>query len=397
MVKKICFIFVMAFVAFLSAEEAKKKTVCLNMIVKNESEVIERCLGSLKKVIDYWVIMDTGSTDGTQEIIKNYLKDIPGELHQSSWVNFAHNRNEALQAAKGKGDYLLLIDADEIWQYADGFALPVLDKDSYHVVVRQLQAADVKRIGLINNHLNWKWKGVLHEALECPEAKSAGLLKGVMNICNAAVGARSKDPQKYLKDALLLEKALQEEPTNSRYAFYTAQSYLNAEKYEEALKGFEKRLSLPSTDVQETYLALYNKATVLDKLGRQAEAMAGYFKAYEFRPTRAEPLLRIAILYRKQGNYLLGYLLSKYALSFPYPAEDACVEYMTYDHQLLVEFANCTLLSGRFQEGLQACCQLLANPNLPAEIKPHVLANCELASKQLAGNQAQPIVQKPSL
>ncbi len=389
MIKKIIFLFALVCVTYLSAEGAKKKTICLNMIVKNESEVIERCIGSLKHLIDYWVIFDTGSIDGTQEIIKKYLKDIPGELHQSSWVNFAHNRNEALKAAKGKADYLLLIDADEIWQYAEGFMLPELDKDYYHVIVRQLGAADVKRVGLVNNHLNWTWKGVLHEVLECPEAKSVGLLKGVMNICNAAVGARSKDPKKYLKDALLLEKALKDDPTNSRYAFYMAQSYLNAEKYEEALKGFEKRLSLPSTDIQETYLTLYNKATVLDKLNKPTEALAAYFKAYEFRPMRAEPLFRIAVLYRKQGNYLLGYLVSKYALSIPYPVEDLCVEYLTYDHQLLIEFANCTLLSGRFQEGLQACCQLLANPHLPADVKPHVQANCELATKQLYGDKEQ--------
>lgn len=390
MIKKILFLFAVFCSFGLSGEDGlKKKTVCLNMIVKNESEVIERCLGSFKNLIDYWVIFDTGSTDGTQEIIKKYLKEIPGELHQSSWVNFEHNRNEALNAAKGKGDYLLLIDADEIWQYSDSFAMPQLDKDYYHVIVRQLGAADVKRIGLINNHLNWKWKGVLHEVLECPEAKSVGTIQGVMNICNAAVGARSKDPNKYFKDAKVLEKALKDDPTNSRYAFYMAQSYLNAEKYEEAIKGFEKRLAMPSSDVQETYLALYNKGMTHDKLNDLDSALKCYLKAYEFRPIRAEPLFRAAIIYRKQGNYLLGYLLTKYALGIPYPAEDLCVEYLTYDHALLIEYANCTLLSGRFQEGLQACCQLLANPNLPADIKPHVLANCEVATNQLYGKKEE--------
>ncbi|HSX03247.1 MAG TPA: glycosyltransferase [Rhabdochlamydiaceae bacterium] len=391
MLKKILFLFAIFFAFGLSAE-TKKKTICLNMIVKNESEVIERCLASVKQVIDYWVIFDTGSTDGTQEIIKKYLKGIPGELHQSKWVDFAHNRNEALNAAKGKGDYLLLIDADEIWQYCDDFALPSLTEDYYHVTVRQLGAADIKRIGLIKNELSWKWKGVLHEVLECSEAKSIGHLKGVMNICNAAVGARSKDPKKYLNDALILEKALKKEPKNSRYAFYMAQSYLNAEKYEEAIKGFEKRIAMESSDVQETYLAIYNKGMTHEKLNDFESALRCYFKAYEFRPTRAEPLFRIAVIYRKQGNYLLGYLLSKYALSIPCPVEDLCVEYLTYDHQLLIEYANCTLLSGRFQEGLQACLQLLSNPNLPPDIKPHVLANCELATNHLYGKkEAAPV------
>ncbi len=376
----------------LSADAPKKKTVCLNMIVKDESKVIKRCLGSLKDLIDYWVIFDTGSTDGTQKIIKKYLKDIPGELHQSSWVDFAHNRNEALFAAKGKADYLLLIDADEIWEYQQGFVMPQLDKDYYHVVVRQLGAADVKRIGLINNHLDWKWKGILHEVLECPQAHHFGLLKGVRNICNSSVSELSITPEKYVKRAQLLEEALKKEPTNSRYAFYMAQSYLNGNQYEEAIKGFERRLGMESSDIQETYLAMYNKGTAHDKLSDYEAALRSYFKAYEMRPIRAEPLFRSAIIYRKQGNYLLGYLLSKYALAIPYPAEDLCVEYMTYDHQLLIEFANCTLLSGRFQEGLQACQKLLANPNLPADIKPRVIANAEMATKNLYG-----VEQKPSL
>ena len=380
----LCFCFLLTFaVQAEQPKDSKRKTICLNMIVKDESEVIERCLSSVKGLIDYWVIFDTGSKDGTQEIIKNYLKDIPGELHQSKWVDFEHNRNEALMAAKNKGDYLLLIDADEIWQYADNFALETLDKDFYYAIVRQLGAADIKRISLVNNHLNWKWNGVLHEVIECPQAKTVGVLKGVMNICNAAVGARTKDPQKYYKDALVLEKALKKDPMNSRYAFFLAQSYLNAEKYDIAVKKFQDRLAMASNDPQETFFSYYNMGLAQQKMNDQDGALATFFKAHEARPTRAEPLLRAAIIYREKKNYLLGYLLAKYALTLPYPSEDVCVEYLTYDHALLIEFANCTLLSGRFHEGLQACAKLLANKNLPDQYKNQVIANFELANAKV--------------
>ena len=77
------------------------KTICLTMIVKNESKVIKRCFDSVKDYIDYWSICDTGSTDGTQDFIKNYFKEanIPGELHQHKWQNFGHNRTLAVQSA----------------------------------------------------------------------------------------------------------------------------------------------------------------------------------------------------------------------------------------------------------------------------------------------------------
>src|SRR5579872_2737177 len=108
---KFFFLFSFIPIFFAIGQERSKPTVCLNMIVKDESEVIERSLSSIKHLIDYWVIVDTGSTDGTQTIIKKFLKGIPGELHERKWVDFAQNRNEALDLAKNKGDYLLFIDA----------------------------------------------------------------------------------------------------------------------------------------------------------------------------------------------------------------------------------------------------------------------------------------------
>jgi cellulose synthase/poly-beta-1,6-N-acetylglucosamine synthase-like glycosyltransferase len=96
------------FLIFSFALEAKQ-TICLNMIVKDEKDVIQRCLDSVIPVIDYWVIVDTGSTDGTQEIIKNHMKNIPGELFERPWKNWGATRTEALRLAQehGQGDYLL--------------------------------------------------------------------------------------------------------------------------------------------------------------------------------------------------------------------------------------------------------------------------------------------------
>jgi len=70
------------------------QTICLNMIVKNEARVIRRCLDTVRPFIDRWVIVDTGSTDGTQALIREVLQGVPGELHERRWKDFAHNRNE---------------------------------------------------------------------------------------------------------------------------------------------------------------------------------------------------------------------------------------------------------------------------------------------------------------
>lgn len=376
----------------LSVEAAesscRKKTICLNMIVKNESQVIEKCLASLKPLIDYWIIVDTGSTDGTQEIIKTQMKEIPGELHERPWINFAHNRNEALALAKNKGDYLLLIDADEVLEISPEFNLPSLEKDLYYIPVRQVGISDIKRNGLINNSLNWKWEGVLHEHISCPEQSTAETLSGIMNLCNThahKASGRSKESEeiKYLKDAAILEKELKEDPTNSRYAYYLGLSYAAANQHELAKQAFQKRLAIPSKDLHETFLTLYNLGLAQENLKEWDSAIETFFKAHAFRPTRAEPLFHNAVIYRKKGNILLGYLISKYALSIPLPKEDFHYEYMIYDSSLLIEHANCALLLGKYEEGFQACKKLLANPSLPLEYKPSVEANCELARKNL--------------
>src|ERR1700722_1191850 len=115
---------------------AAGRTICLSMIVKNEAPVIRRCLDSVRSIIDYWVIVDTGSSDGTQDIIRDHLKDLPGELHERPWRDFAHNRSEALTLARAHGDYSLIIDADDVLEIPEGFQLPDLTADSYVVDIK---------------------------------------------------------------------------------------------------------------------------------------------------------------------------------------------------------------------------------------------------------------------
>src|SRR4029077_16141857 len=121
-----------------NASKEARKTVCVNMIVKNEKDVIIRCLESVLPLVEYWVIVDTGSTDGTQKIIKDFMKEkkVKGELFERPWKNFEHNRNEALGLAKGKADYVLFIDADEYLVFEKDFKRPVFDKDYYYINIK---------------------------------------------------------------------------------------------------------------------------------------------------------------------------------------------------------------------------------------------------------------------
>src|SRR5262245_1697688 len=107
------------------------KTLCLSMIVKDEAHVIERCLASVKPLISTWVIVDTGSTDGTRDVSREVMAGVPGDLYERPWRDFAHNRTEAIELARGKADYLLVMDADDVLEVPEGFGLPELDRDAY--------------------------------------------------------------------------------------------------------------------------------------------------------------------------------------------------------------------------------------------------------------------------
>lgn len=366
-------LFILVLALFLDAQCSGAETVCLNMIVKNESAVIRRCLTSAKPLIDYWVIVDTGSTDGTQDIIKEFMKDIPGELHERPWVNFGHNRNEALALAKGKADYVLIIDADEVFSYPEGFKWPQLDKDFYHITT-EFSGTQYGRVQLIKNALNWEWKGVLHEALSANNAFTSASLEGIQDVVRTD-GARSQDPRKFHKDAEILEIALRSEPTNTRYQFYLAQSYRDAQEHEKALLNYQKRIAMGGWD-QEIFWSMLQVGALQEALKMSPEVIhESYTKAFNYRPSRIEPLHRLTYYYRTAEQYEKGYQAALPALNVPLSNDVLFVEHWVYDYGLLLEYSICAYWTGRYLEAFLASQLILARPNIPTHVRECVERN----------------------
>jgi glycosyltransferase involved in cell wall biosynthesis len=343
-----------------------KKTICLNMIVKNESSVIRRCLASVIRLIDYWVIVDTGSTDGTQRIIRECLAPIGGELHERPWVNFAYNRNEALLLAQNKGDYLLFIDADEQLQFSPSFAMPNLTKDFYVSNVEVEGGVRIHRELMVNNHLPWTWVGVVHEAITCPLVKSYELLSHVINHARQD-GHRSQNLQKFLMDAQILRQALKDDPHNSRNQFYLAFSYDVAGRYGAALKQYQECV-LMNGFAEEVFYSLYRIAWLQEQLGKDFETIVdSYSRAFLARPSRVEPLFYLANFYVRKNKPLLAYFVSRYAQMIPPPDDHVMVDYPLYSYRLLEQWADICYLLGRFDETIAAYRKLLVKSELPIE------------------------------
>ncbi len=370
---RICFLIYLFPLYLACCQVQAKPTICLNMIVKDESPVIRRCLASVKPWIDYWVIVDTGSTDGTQDIITEYMQDIPGELHESPWVDFAHNRNEALILAKDKGDYLLFIDADEILIPSEDFSLPELNLDFYYVMTN-FAGTKYARVQLINNHLNWQWYGVVHETIDCPEARQAATLAGIVNSVTTE-GHRSQDPQKYQKDVSILERAVEQEPDNTRYVFYLAQSYRDAKQLDQALNTYQKRVSMGGWD-QEIFWSLLQIGRIQEALHISEDIfMQSYYEAYLFRPSRMEPLYYLTFYYRKTEQYEKGYLMGRQALSIHKSGDILFVEEWIYNYGLLLEFSLCAYYTEHYVEALLASQLILSCSSTPPHVRECVQNN----------------------
>ena len=240
-----------------------KQTICLNMIVKNECHIILNTLTKLLNKINftYWVISDTGSTDGTQNIITSFFNsyNIPGELHQDEWKDFGYNRTIALNHAFNKTDYLLIFDADD--EICGNFILPnPLSEDNYHLQFGNEYGINYTRPLLINNRLKWCFKGVLHEYLDSYGIhRNFKIIEGNYFTISGRSSNRNMDPNKYLNDAIVLEKAFDESIKNNdtlfnRYAFYCANSYNDSNNPEKAIEWYKKTLKLNGW-IQEKYVS----------------------------------------------------------------------------------------------------------------------------------------------
>ena len=348
-------------------------SVCLNMIVKNEAHVIRRCLDSVRPHIDHWVVVDTGSTDGTQAIVREHMRDMPGELHERPWRDFGWNRSEALALTRGRSDYVLVMDADHVLHVPDDFSFAGLDADGY-LVAHRYAGVDYGLPILLADRIPFRYEGVLHEYVTAEVAHRFVALTGPW-IEVFHEGARSRDPQTYARDVAVLEAALAREPTNARYAYYLAQSLKDAGAIERALAAFRHRATMQGWD-EETWQALYQSAQLVERLGRPpAEIGRAYLEAYNARPTRAEPLVQLARWHRQRNEFALAYLFARAAVALPRPADNLFVEDAVYSWRALDELAIAAWHAGFRSEGKIAAKRLLDENVFPPSERPRMEQN----------------------
>jgi tetratricopeptide (TPR) repeat protein len=296
----------------LILNNTKTPTLCLNMIVKNESKIITRLFDSVLSVIDCYCICDTGSTDNTVNLITEYFhsKNIPGKVVTEPFKNFCHNRNFALQSCLGMSDFVLLLDADMVLE-VNNFNKSLLNRaDSFNI----LQGNDTfyyQNMRIMKNNGLYKYVGVTHEYIDTPSNnRVAGFEKKDLFIRDFGDGGSKHD--KFERDIRLLLDGLKEEPNNVRYHFYLANSYHDSGRFDEAINTYKKRIHFGGWQ-EEVWYSYYRIGLCFKKMDKMNDAIHYWLEGYEYYPDRLEGLYEIIHHYRVNSKHKLGDMIYQLA------------------------------------------------------------------------------------
>ena len=356
----------------------KTPTLCLNMIVKNESRIITRLLESVVSVIDCYCICDTGSSDNTCELIIDYFGEhkINGKIIKENFQNFEYNRNFSLNSCIGMSDYILLLDADMILDirnfdknillYADDFSILQGSTDFYY-----------KNTRIVRNNGLYNYIGVTHEYIKTPN-NSINLTIDKTQLFINDYGDGGSKKNKFDRDIKLLSDGLINDPTNMRYHFYLANSYYCLDKNEEAIEIYNKRITFGGWD-QEVWYSYYRIGLCYQKMGNISEAIYNWLEGYNFLPERLEGLYEIIQYYRIKNRPKLAimvYNICKNILNkklkndnYLFLQNDIYVYKIDYEFTICASYVNISNINNEIIQILNNCTDSNIVNNLLSNMK----------------------------
>lgn len=410
----------------MSLPNQKQITICLVMIVKNESKVIKRCLDSCINYIDTYCICDTGSTDNTTEIISEYFenKNITGKLITHHWKNFGYNRTYTISNAANMADYLLLLDADFILKVTNkNFKCKQFLYDSY--LIKYDGNIDYRQPLFVKSSLNWKYIGVTHEYLSTDAHYNISKLNDFTIV---HIGDGANKTNKFLRDIELFEQGLIDEPENMRYFFYKAQSHKDYAStinnklhnmqqifqlnYKDVADDDQKKITIKN-DIQllqdeinhhfnnaiinykhrlqnnsfpeEIYYSKYMLGYCHQNLNSDSHIYLGYYlDAYSYRPSRLESIYQIIKYNNCNKNYKVSFQLGYSLIDHPYPSDDLLfIDKAVHTYLLKHEIAIASYYIGNIQQSFEIFDKLLKIDDISENHKMSITKQYENIKQKL--------------
>ncbi|MCI9293440.1 MAG: glycosyltransferase family 2 protein [Erysipelotrichaceae bacterium] len=289
-------------------------TISLCMIVKNEEDVLERCLQSALPIVDEIIIVDTGSSDRTIEIAKKYTDHV----FSFTWNDdFSSARNFAF--SKAKMDYSFWLDADDVIDSVNQNKMlelkQTLDPSVDMVMMKYHIAFDndgnptfsYYRERWMKTERHFLWEGVIHETIApC----------GNVIYFDAAISHKKNKPSDENRNLRMFESMLEKGQTLcAREQFYYGRELFYHKRWMDAIAQFSDFLKNKKGWVENNIDACRLRAACFCALNKCDEALSSLLESFHYDAPRAETICDIALLYFNQDNYACAAKWYKLALN----------------------------------------------------------------------------------
>ena len=322
-----------------------RPTVGLVLIAKGDeaATVIARAIVSAKNVVDAITVVSDGGQQ-TVEVCRALGADVyQRKSPEIDWVkgigHIPQARNDALEIAEKKTDFVLMLDPDD---YYEGELPKELPCDVYEITIHDA-GLKYRRAQLYRSDRHFRYVGIIHESLNLDMGKVTIGRVDSLKYVRGHGGHQDRQPAaiKYGQHARWLEKWLIDHPNDTRSQFYLAQSYRDAGMHDKAIAAYEKRITMMNGWEEERAFSAVQIARIHRETGK--DPTSAYLRAYEMRPSRAEALCELAMWLRddKQKRFALAVVVARMAASIPDPSgTDALfLEPAVYEWRALEELA----------------------------------------------------------
>lgn len=284
------------------------------MIVKNEENVLERCLNSVKDLVDEIVIVDTGSSDNTKEIAKRFTD----KVLDFEWIDdFSAARNFSFKHATM--DYIFWLDADDVMLEEDRQKFKKLKEQLtsevdavsmvYHLAFDEYNNPiySFRRFRLAKREKNFVWKGAVHEYLE---------VRGRLLQSDVAITHRKeKKEERNDRNIKIYEKLLEKgEKFTPRDLFYYSNELKDHGQYEKAIEYYERFINHEDGWEEEKIRACINMAFCYRSLGNIEKEIETLIRSIQYDVPRPEVSCRMGDLYLERKLYDKAIMWYQFAL-----------------------------------------------------------------------------------
>ncbi len=276
--------------------------VSLCLIVKNEEQVLARCLDCAGPLVEEIIVVDTGSTDGTKAIAASY----GAKVYDFIWIDdFAAARNESF--AKATQDYIFWLDADDILNEeaqreflelkkklasdVDSVTMPYyLAFDEYGNV-----SFSLRRHRLVRRERNFRWRGQVHEYLE---------VQGKIVHSNVIIIHQSTSSLSDRNLKIYENKLKRKEEFTPRDLYYYANELFDHLRYAEAIVIYEKFLSQKKGWLEDNVAACGKLADCYNAQGDKEGELRSILRPFGYDSPRAEFCCRLGYHFLNRADYL---------------------------------------------------------------------------------------------